>query len=117
MIESLSQQHRSVDSFAQSIRTDCFDEEDRKVIDKKIADIVAAKKAQERLLKQKQDIYKNQIVHLETQLTQRQRVLESSETQDRVFKEFPDILEYFARKQAKLTDALSSIKTDLQKTK
>ncbi len=113
-IASLGEQEKAIGCLCQKIQSDCFDEEDRKMVQQKFLDICETKRQFEITLEKKKEIYQNQIVGLETRLQRRQHVLETFDKQQNVFKEFPDVLEYFARKQSRLNETLTSIKQQLE---
>lgn len=113
-ISALGQQQQAMATLVQHLETDFFDEEDMSMVQQKLLDITETKRQFEITLARKQEIYKNQIQGLETQLQKRQKVLESVDKQHSVFKEFPDILEYFARKQSRMNETLISVKDQLQ---
>ena len=113
-IANLEKQHQIMETLSQHLKTDFFDDEDRAMVSRKLTTISETKRQLEITLHRKQEIYTTQIQGLETQLQKRQRVLEALDKQERVFKEFPDLLEYFARRQSKLGETLVSIKDQLQ---
>jgi prolyl oligopeptidase PreP (S9A serine peptidase family) len=113
-IANLVAQQQSMATLGQHLKSDYFDEEDRQMVQQKLLDIAETKRQLEITLVRKQEIYKNQIQGLETQLQRRQKVLESVDKKQSLFKEFPDVLEYFAKKQSRLNETLISIKDQLQ---
>ena len=113
-IASLDKQHQIMETLSQHLKTDFFDDEDRAMVSQKLTTIAETKRQLEITLHRKQEIYTTQIQGLETQLQKRQRVLEALDKQERVFREFPDLLEYFARRQSKLGETLVIIKDQLQ---
>ncbi len=110
-IRALEAQQTAISALAEQLQADCFDDEDRATVQQKLVSVTESKAKVEATLARKREIYKTQILGMEQQLSQRHSKLE---TQQAVFEAFPDVLEYFARKQSVLTESLASIKTHLQ---
>ena len=113
-IALLTEQQKSIQSMSENLTADCFDEDDRKIIQHKLQQISDTKRQVEESLQKKKEIYQTQIVGMEKQLSQRQKVLENCEQTQTVFKNFPDLLDFFARKQSNLSTSLATIKEQLQ---
>ena len=113
-IKTLTDQQKSIQVLAENLNADCFDKEDRAIIQSKLRLIIDTKRQVEESLQKKKEIYQNQIVGMEKQLTQRQKVLESSDQAQTVFVNFPDVLEFFAHKQSELSGSLATIKEQIQ---
>lgn len=114
-IASLEEQQKMIRSLSDKMTAVCFDEEDRKIIQQKLQQISDTKTQVEDSLQKKREIYNTQIIGMEKQLTQRQKIFESCDQTQHLFKEFPDMLEFFARKQSNLSETLTKIKDQLQK--
>ena len=114
-IASLEEQQKMIRSLSDKMTEVCFDEEDRKIIQQKLQQISDTKTQVEDSLQKKREIYNTQIIGMEKQLTQRQKIFESCDQTQHLFKEFPDMLEFFARKQSNLSETLTKIKDQLQK--
>jgi hypothetical protein len=110
-IQELANQQKGLLLLVEKVKSNCFDEEDRQLVAQKLQSVIDTKKAIELTLQKKRDIYQNQIIGMEQQLKQRQQLLESQET---IFKDFPDVLDFFAKKQTQLNQTLLSIKDQLQ---
>ena len=84
-----------------------FDQEDEQFIRSKLGGVVEARDGLQQTLDQKRSIYDNQVRKFEEQLSLRQRRLESMDIP------FPDVLAFFAKKQARLQESLGGIRTKL----
>lgn len=113
-ISSLAEQQKLVTALSEKMTAACFDEEDRRIIQQKLQQISETKAQIEDSLQKKKEIYQTQIIGMEKQLTQRQKIFESCEQTQNLFREFPDVLDFFARKQSNLSDTLTKIKDQLQ---
>ncbi len=114
-IASLAEQQKMITILSEKMSAGCFDEEDRKIIQQKLQQISDTKSQVEDSLQKKREIYNTQIIGMEKQLVQRQKIFESCDQTQHLFKEFPDMLDFFARKQSNLSETLTKIKDQLQK--
>ena len=114
-IASLAEQQKMITILSEKMSAVCFDEEDRKIIQQKLQQISDTKSQVEDSLQKKREIYNTQIIGMEKQLVQRQKIFESCDQTQHLFKEFPDMLDFFARKQSNLSETLTKIKDQLQK--
>lgn len=90
-----------------------FDEEDRKIVKIKLDEVILLKNQLSKELNHKQNIYHNQIKSMENKLDQRKIKLDSLSKKTNVFQQFPDMLDYFARKQTTLNTTLEKVKNKL----
>lgn len=114
-IQTLAKQEQGLLTLAGQLQDAVFDDEDRRMVGKKILEIQNTKEVLEKTLAKKKEIYKNQIQGMEEHLQARQQVLENFDVQQKIFHEFPDVLEFFARKQTRLTETLTTIRDELQR--
>jgi hypothetical protein len=112
-ISELIQQEENLRVFADFVTTDAFDDEDRNTVRAKHVHITQTKQHLQEVLTKKKDIYNTQIKTMEIRLQQRQLQLEDFGKKTRVFEAFPDVIEYFAKKQARLNESLTGVKEKL----
>lgn len=114
-IKRLNEKEQGLLTLANQLNADVFDNEDRKIVSQKIIETRDMKQTLEVTLIKKRKIYKNQIQGVEQHLKAREQKLEQfDKTQGIIFQEFPDVLEFFARKQTRLNEALVGIREKLQ---
>lgn len=114
-IEDLNKQEKSLLALQEQMdKADCFDDDDLKLIESKLSELQSRRKKLESTLAKKREIYQKKIKGMERQILKRQQTLEHIDKKQAVFREFPDVLDYFARKQSKLNDSLASLKHSLQ---
>jgi hypothetical protein len=113
-IKSLSKQEQDFITLAEQLVSSVFDDEDRRMVHRKILEIQGTRQLMEQTLAKKKEIYKNQIMGMEQQLQARQQALETFDKERKIFQQFPDVLEFFARKQSRLIETLTAIRDQLQ---
>ena len=91
--------------------SDCFEDEERKVVLEKLQKLQEFRALLQTTLENNKEIYNNQIKGVEKTLTDREHCLVKA---DKVFVEFPDLLDYFTSKQVSLTQNLNQITSSLQ---
>jgi hypothetical protein len=112
-IKSLVTQEESLAQLATYVNSEIFDDEDRAMVRNKQMHITSTKKQLEEVLFKKKDIYNTQVKIMENRLSERQSKLEDFGKKTSLFNDFPDVLEFFARKQSRLNTSLGSVKTKL----
>lgn len=113
-IHDLNQYISQLTAFGKHLQQSCFDQEDEKFIVVKLQQAQQVKEGLERTLFRKREIYNNQVKVMEAQLTLRQQQLEGFNGAGQLFEAFPDVLDYFAKKQARLQESLGSIRQKLR---
>jgi len=112
-IKALTTQETHLKRLYAMTRKGHFDDEDRKFVQTKIAQLRETKSNLENVLKRKKAIYDSQIKQMEEKLQQRHSELDQFCRQSKVFQDFPDILDYFSSKQARLNAVLNGVKQKL----
>ena len=112
-IKSLAAQEENLSKFATYVNSDTFDDEDRTMVRNKQMHISTTKRNLEEVLSKKKDIYNTQVKMMEHKLVERQSKLENFGKNTTLFNDFPDVLEFFARKQSRLNETLGSVKKKL----
>ena len=97
--------------FSSLIIQPCFDKDDQKLVACKVKEVTELKTLLEETLKKRRLIYQTQVCVVEEHIGAREEVFQHS---SELFDEFPDILEYFVKKQDNLKTNLDGIKTRLQ---
>jgi hypothetical protein len=115
-IRDLTQYTVSLLAFHHHLKQTCFDQEDEQFVLVKLQQAQQVKDGLERTLARKREIYDKQVRVMETQLSTRQQQLEGFGGANALFSAFPDVLEYFAKKQARLQESLLAIRQKLQET-
>ena len=113
----ISQLHEHIEhllKLGQFMGNGFFDDEDKKMILSKISEAQQVKQGLEKTLVEKQHIYNNHVRVMETQLVSRRNALEQFDKDTGLFKIFPDVLDYFAKKQTRLQGTLQTIKQQLK---
>ena len=100
-------------TLAKNMTPGLFDQEDEEKVLAKIVQIETEEKAFPTELKRKLDIYNNHVRSVEAQLASRKATLEKFDNETNLFAKFPDMLSYFAEKQAKLQSQVESAKEQL----
>ena len=59
-IQELANQQKGLLTLVEKVKSNCFDEEDRQLVAKKLQSVIDTKKAIELTLQKKRDIYQNQ---------------------------------------------------------
>lgn len=113
-IVTLGRRYAQLDDLRRAMKTqECFDSEDEKMMVSKLAELAEAKKHFEIVLAKKKAIYESSIQNMEQHIQTRQQTLESFEQKTQFFQNFPDVLEFFVRKQGRLSESLQDIKRKL----
>jgi hypothetical protein len=112
-IKSLAAQEENLLKFATYVNSETFDDEDRTMVRNKQMHISSTKRHLEEVLSKKKDIYNTQVKMMEQKLVERQSKLEDFGKNTTLFNDFPDVLEFFARKQSRLNETLGSVKKKL----
>jgi hypothetical protein len=112
-IQKLELQENNLRTFASQLVNPTFDDEDRNVVYRKIMEIQAQSTDLKTTLKTKQDFYNQNVQGFVKQLKARQATLTVGKTNQRVFEQCPDVLQYFIEKQSHLDKSLQNIKTQL----
>ena len=112
-IKSLAAQEENLLRFATYVNSETFDDEDRTMVRNKQMHISSTKRHLEEVLSKKKDIYNTQVKMMEQKLVERQSKLEDFGKNTTLFNDFPDVLEFFARKQSRLNETLGSVKKKL----
>lgn len=114
-IKLLEKQGANLTTLANHVSSEAFDDEDRRMVHDKQVYIASTKKHLQEVLDKKKEIYHTQIKTMETRLSHRQAQLETFSKENTVFQDFPDVLEFFARKQNRLTETLATVREKLIK--
>jgi hypothetical protein len=112
-IKSLAAQEENLLKFATYVNSETFDDEDRTMVRNKQMHNSSTKRHLEEVLSKKKDIYNTQVKMMEQKLVERQSKLEDFGKNTTLFNDFPDVLEFFARKQSRLNETLGSVKKKL----
>ena len=89
-----------------------FDSEDKQTIQMKLTQMIATRDNLQRNLLHRQKVYEEQVSVMQNQLNLRQQKLESFDTKTKFFASFPDVLEFFAKKQATMSNKLEQVKSN-----
>ena len=114
-IKHLALQENNLNVLVTYVAGESFDDEDRTMVHNKLMQITSTKKHLDEVLVKKKEIYHTQVKIMEERLTNRKMNLEDFSKKSNVFKDFPDVLDFFARKQSRLNESLASIKAKLVK--
>jgi hypothetical protein len=112
-IKHLALQENNLNVLVTYVAGESFDDEDRTMVHNKLMQITSTKKHLDEVLVKKKEIYHTQVKIMEERLTNRKMNLEDFSKKSNVFKDFPDVLDFFARKQSRLNESLASIKAKL----
>jgi len=123
LFNDLEQQIKDIDkyitgltSFHGLVSKNCFDNEDHEFVAVKIQQATQLREGLSDTLIRKREIYENQVMTMEQQLQSRQTNMEEFlelSGSGELFDAFPDVLEFFAKKQARLEESLGAIKRKL----
>lgn len=98
-------------AMAENLSADCFDNEDRRMVVNKIQALIIQKDSLEKQLKYRKDIYNTKVKVLEKHVKKRKKLLDGVKN----IQYFPDILDFFAEKQAKMQSELEIVKNQITK--
>jgi len=112
-IKTLQDQSNGLDQLYRCIGRDVFDDEDREIVKKQQMSTATTKVELEQSLMKKKNIYHTKIKSMELRLQDRQLQLEEFSKQSSLFREFPDVLDFFVRKQHRLNETIASIRQKL----
>ena len=112
-IRLLTQQEQNLATLASYVAGEAFDDEDRSTVRNKQMHIAATKRHLMEVLVKKKEIYHTQIKMMQARLDDRKTHLEDFSKNSSLFTDFPDVLDFFARKQSRLNETLSTIKDKL----
>lgn len=116
-IKQLKSQEESLTRFLKHLDTnENFDTEDKKTVLGKLKQIMLLQQTLQKTLDEKKNIYETQIKQMKAAVDARQKVLENYDHSEQVFQQFPDLLQYFASKQKRLTEVVEEAKTTVLTT-
>jgi hypothetical protein len=112
-IASVMKREKTLQILHEKLQAACFDVDDRQIVQAKIMQLQELRNQLEVVLAKNREIYKTQVQGVEKQLIQREQALTEV---DKVFIDFPDLLEFFANKQKQLQESLALVTSQLQES-